>query len=89
METENIKQIEQALAVEAAWLDIEYYCVPHGLNETDREIWFNSLGVPIEDRDRVRRAVNYLDAKKLITRHPEKPGLVRIVEPVTEGSEDD
>lgn len=43
------------------------------------ERWYDTWAVSAEDKEPMRQAVRYLEARALITRHEQRPHLVRFV----------
>lgn len=83
----DIRKLERELAYSAARSDIEVYCV--GMKHSGRyhDVWYDISGTAAETRCPKRaeyqpiidRAVEYLEARKLLKHHPEIPALVQVL----------
>ncbi|WP_454674871.1 hypothetical protein [Achromobacter pestifer] len=84
--TTELKNLMADIADEAAALDLGAYCTPiiskgkHWLDTTRPRSWTT-------DREIVERAIRYLDLRKKIERHPQKPDLLRVKTSSATGSQ--
>lgn len=76
--SEDIGDMERALAYSAARTDIEMYCKFRLRDETGN--WFDTTDIDPDDAEHVNLAVKYLSALKLLRRHPDHPEWIAIAE---------
>jgi hypothetical protein len=79
-------QLERRIAYNAARTDIESHCIGEGIREGKTGPvfwWWDTARIApapecAEDIEFLSDAVRYLDLRRLLVRHPDRPNLVRI-----------
>jgi len=79
----NIEQAAIQIADETMILDIQSMCrrVKHPQAEHGQDPWWDtSAADPVTDGQYIARAVNYLEARGRLVRHPRADNLIQILE---------